>query len=461
MGATEPDAIEALLDLGAQVRVSYDSRRTRLHAKAWLFHRDSGFSTGLVGSSNISAAALLDGCEWNVRLSAVDNRTILDKFIATFDQYWADPAFEPYERERFVEASVYRDAARDALARAVQLRPHPHQEVALAKLASERDHGHMRNLVVAATGTGKTVVAALDYVRLKKQWGGDPTLLFVAHREEILEQSLAKYRAALGDGHFGELLVGKHKAVRGRHVFASIQALHADRLATLAPDAYDVVVVDEFHHAAAESYTRLLDHLTPKVLLGLTATPERTDGKSILPWFDGRVAAELRLWDALDQGLVVPFQYFGVHDGVDLSAVAFSAGRYDLASLEQLYTADHVRANAVLRAIYTTIQRPGQMRALGFCVSVAHAKFMARFFTDKGLPSLAVDSESSDAARAHALQSLRTRRDQGRVRARISSTRASTSRTSTPCCSCARPRARPCSCSSSGAGSVTRRTSRA
>ncbi len=408
MGATEPDAIQELIDLGAQVRVSYDSRRTRLHAKAWLFHRDSGFSTGLVGSSNISAAALLDGCEWNVRLSAVDNRTILDKFIATFDQYWGDPAFEPYDRERFIDAATYRDSARDDLARAVKITPFAHQTDALAKLANERAHGHNRNLVIAATGTGKTVVAALDYVRLKKDWGGDPTLLFIAHREEILAQSLAKYRAALGDGHFGELLVGKHEPRKSRHVFASIQAMHADRLAKLAPDAFDVLVIDEFHHAAADSYTRLLDHLKPKVLLGLTATPERTDGKSILHWFDQRVAAELRLWDALDLGLVVPFQYFGVHDNTDLSTVAFNAGRYDLASLEQLYTADHVRANAVLRAVVNTIKRPDEMRAIGFCVSVAHAKFMARFFTEKGLPSLAVDSESSSADRAHALQSLRT-----------------------------------------------------
>ena len=255
MGATEIEALDALVELGAQVKVSYDARRTRLHAKAWLFHRDTGYSTGIIGSSNLSQAALLDGCEWNVRLSMVDNRTILEKFITTFDQYWSDVAFEPYDRAKFAEAAEYRDPARDLLARAVQIRPFPHQSTALDQLANERAHGHMRNLVVAATGTGKTVVAALDYARLRKELGGDPSLLFIAHREEILQQSLAKYRAALGDGYFGELLVGAHKPRRGRHVFASIQALHKDRLASLRPDAYDVIVVDEFHHAAAESYT--------------------------------------------------------------------------------------------------------------------------------------------------------------------------------------------------------------
>ncbi|MBA3499140.1 MAG: DEAD/DEAH box helicase family protein, partial [Deltaproteobacteria bacterium] len=369
MGATDAVAIEGLLELGANVKVSYDSRRTRLHAKAWLFHRESGFTTGLVGSSNLSAAALLDGCEWNVRLSSVDNASILAKFVTTFGQYWDDAEFEPYEKARFQDATRRRDGDRDALARAIQLRPYPHQQSVLDALEVERSHGHNHNLVVAATGTGKTVIAALDYARLRKG-GADPTLLFVAHRQEILRQSLATYRAAVRDGHFGELLVGDNRPVIGRHVFASIQAMHEKRLATVARDAYDVVVVDEFHHAHGETYRELLSHFQPKILLGLTATPERTDGNSVLEWFDNRIAAELRLWDALDLGLVVPFQYFGIHDATDLSTIDFSGGRYDIASLEQLYTADHVRANAVIRALHDHVRDAKRIRALGFCVSV-------------------------------------------------------------------------------------------
>jgi superfamily II DNA or RNA helicase len=408
MGATEAAAIEELIGLGAEVRVSYDARRTRLHAKAWLFHRESEFSTALVGSSNLSPSAMLDGCEWNVRLSAVDNRVILEKFQTTFEQYWqSTDVFERYDRERFELAVKHRNPAIDALAQAVHLRPYPHQQTALDALAHERARGHHRNLVVAATGTGKTVVAALDYARLRKELGGDPSLLFVAHREEILVQSQACFRAAVRDGHFGELLVGRHKPIAGRHVFAAIQSLHRGRLATLARDAYDVVVIDEFHHAAADSYDALLRHLEPRVLLGLTATPERTDGRSVLAWFDGRIATELRLWDALDLGLVSPFQYFGIHDGTDLSAVDFTKGRYDMAILEKVYTADHVRANVVLRALHEKIQDPFGMRALGFCVSVAHAEFMAEFFNRKGLPSVAVHAETSDVDRRSALDRLR------------------------------------------------------
>jgi superfamily II DNA or RNA helicase/HKD family nuclease len=405
LGASEPEAIEALIAAGARVKVSYDSRRTRLHAKAWLFHRDSGFSTGIVGSSNLSVAAMLDGAEWNVRLAAVDNATILAKFATTFDQYWDDPEFEPYARDRFIDATRRRDESRDALARAVQLRPYPHQQGVLDALAVERSHGHTRNLIVAATGTGKTVIAALDYARLRKDLP-DPSLLFVAHRQEILKQSLATFRAAVRDGHFGELLVGDERPTIGRHVFASIQALHAKRLATLAPDAYDVVIVDEFHHAHGDTYQALLNKLTPKVLIGLTATPERADGESVLHWFGHRIAAELRLWDALDQGLVVPFQYFGIHDGTDLSAIDFSGGRYDIASLEHLYTADHERAKRVLRALYEHVNDVASMRALGFCVSVKHAEFMAAYCSHHGVPAQAVSAETPTHARNEALRKL-------------------------------------------------------
>ncbi len=397
LGATEVEALEALRALGADIRVSYDERRTRLHAKAWLFHRDSGYSTAFVGSSNLSSQALRDGCEWNVRLSQRDNPGLLAKFRTTFEQYWDDPGFEPYERDRFLQSVGRRhDPARDALVHLVRLKALPHQEAVLAALAAERQAGHHRNLVVAATGTGKTVIAALDYARLP----GRPSLLFVAHRDRILDQSLATFRVALRDGSFGEKLTGREKPVLGRHVFASVQSLHADRLRDLAPDAYDVVVVDEFHHAAAPTYDALLEHLQPKLLLGLTATPERTDGKSVLRFFGGRVAAESRLWDALDQELLAPFQYFVVHDGTELQgAWNPRQGRYDLDQLERLYTGDERWAELVLRALVDKVRDPTRMRALGFCVSVAHAEYMAAFFQRKALAAEVVHADTRPADR--------------------------------------------------------------
>ncbi len=291
MGATQRRALDELQGMGAQVRVSYDESRTRLHAKAWLFHRESGFSTGFVGSSNLSAPAILDGLEWNVRLSQVDNGAILDKLRAAFRQYWADPEFRTYDPAEFDDALERRETKRHAHFFQFELFPRPHQQQILDDLEAERDYGHWHNLVVAATGTGKTVVAALDYKRLRTQLERS-RLLFVAHRKEILQQSLTTFQVALSDGSFGEMLRGGEQPVRWEHVFASVQSLTGDRLDQVDPSHFDVIIVDEFHHAAAKTYDDLLSRMKPRVLLGLTATPERTDGQSILHWFGDRIASE-------------------------------------------------------------------------------------------------------------------------------------------------------------------------
>ena len=408
MRATERRALDALAEMGAEVRVSYDTERTRLHAKAWLFHRATGFSTGSVGSSNLSAAAMLDGLEWNVRLSAVDNGPILEKFASTFEQYWADEStFRPYDPAEF-DAAVTR-AERAALAPYLvfDLDPRPHQREILEDLAAERAHGRWRNLVVAATGTGKTIVAALDYKRLRRELPRD-RLLFVAHRREILDQSKKVFEVVLREGGFGEVLVAGKRPDRGTHVFASIQSLGEERLAQLPPDSFDVVIVDEFHHAAAESYERLLAHVRPRVLLGLTATPERADGRSILHHFDGRIASELRLWKALDDGLLSPFQYFGVGCGPDLRGVKWSRGRYEPGALGNVYSADHLFAKRVLQETARKVADVSRMRALGFCVDVAHARLMADVFKRADLPSAAVTADTPAAERAAQLAALRS-----------------------------------------------------
>jgi len=407
MGATERRALDALAEMGAQIRVSYDDARTRLHAKAWLFHRESGTSTGYVGSSNLSAAAMLDGLEWNVRLSTTDNAAILAKFGATFDQYWADESFRPYVPAEFDE--VVQQTKRSALAPYLFLdvRPQPHQAEILEELAAERARGHHKNLVVAATGTGKTIVAALDYKRLRAELPRD-RLLFVAHRREILDQSLKTFQVVLRDGAFGEMLRAGFKPDHWTHVFASVQSLDAGMLREIPRDHFDVVIVDEFHHAAARTYDELLRHLQPRVLLGLTATPERTDGKSILGWFDDRIASELRLWKALDQGLLSPFQYFGIGAAPDASGVKWSAGRYDSSELSNLYTADHLFALRVLQETQKKVRDIQSMRALGFCVDVAHAEFMARFFSERGVRSAAVSAATPSDERAGRLAALRT-----------------------------------------------------
>jgi superfamily II DNA or RNA helicase/HKD family nuclease len=410
-GSTERRALDWLASIGADIKVSYDTRTTRLHAKAWLFERLSGYSTAFIGSSNLTHSAMLDGVEWNVRLAQVSTPDLIEKFRAVFDSYWADPDYESYDPAR--DADRFDGAVRSTTASAptpifhFDLQPWPFQREMLQRLQTERERHHRyRNLVVAATGTGKTLVAAFDYRRLREAVG-NPSLLFVAHRREILSQSLGAYRAVLRDGAFGELFVDGQRPSEGRHVFASVQSLAQIPLAEIRPDAFDVVVVDEFHHAAAPTYERLLNHLRPRVLLGLTATPERTDGQSVLKWFDNRIAVDLRLWDALERGLLCPFQYFGLHDSVDLSGVHWSRRGYDVAALQNLYTGDEARVSLVVQAIEDKIADPAAMRALGFCVSVAHAEFMAREFVRRGLRAVAVSADTHAHDRDAALRDLR------------------------------------------------------
>ncbi len=420
IGATDRHALDRLVrDFGAEVKVNYELRSTRLHAKAWLFRRKSGFDTAYVGSSNLSKAALLDGLEWNVRLSSVATPAVLRKFEATFDAYWNDIAFELYDPDDDGERLD------QALARAggtgltpdvkisvsgLEVRPFPHQQDMLERLRVERQvRGRTRNLLVAATGTGKTVMAALDYRGLRRELGnGNPTLLFVAHRKEILHQSLRIYREVLDDASFGELLYSGKELREGQHVFASVQSLNAQRLEQLAPDRFDIIVIDEFHHATAATYRRVIDHFQPKQLLGLTATPERMDGLNVQDeFFDGHIAAEMRLWEALENDLLCPFHYFGIPDGTDLTNLAWQQGAYADRELDNVYTGNDARARIVVKQIRDKVAAPGAMRALGFCVSKRHAHFMAQFFVKAGFQAVALDSDSSADVRAQALADLR------------------------------------------------------
>ncbi|MCQ9164907.1 DUF3427 domain-containing protein [Arthrobacter sp. STN4] len=418
MGATERRAIDHLANkYGAEVKISYETQSTRLHAKAWLFDRKTGFSTAYVGSSNLSRAAMLDGLEWNVRLSNIGTPALLQKFAITFDSYWEQRAFQDYDPATDaakLDAALQRNGGKLTSAptgyTGLEVEPFLHQVEMLEDLDAERAKGFHRNLIVAATGTGKTVIAAVDYKQLCEAAGRDLSLLFVAHRKEILQQSLTTYRNVMQDGAFGELFVGADKPKQWKHVFASVQSLSAKGIGVLPADRFDVVVIDEFHHSAASTYRKLMEHLQPLELLGLTATPERGDGIHVADlYFDGRTASELRLWDALDADLLVPFHYFGVSDDVDLSHLDWKRGSYDLQQLSGLYTGHSARAAKVVRELQDKVTSTQDMRAIGFCVSVQHARYMAQVFNQAGIASLAVSGQTDDGERALALRRLRDR----------------------------------------------------
>ena len=406
-GSTEAEALDLLAELGAEVRVSYEIGGTRLHAKAWLFHRDSGYSTAYVGSSNLTHSAQVTGLEWNVRVSSARNRPVIEKIAAVFDSYWQQPEFAPYNREQFIEAVGASATAEVTLTLSpIEIRLEPFQERLLEEIALARQQGRHRNLLVSATGTGKTVMAAVDYCRLRRTLKR-ARLLFVAHREEILEQSRRTFAHAMRDANFGELWVGGRRPRDFEHVFASIQSLSASGLADLDPQHFDVVIIDEFHHAAAASYERLLSKLAPVELLGLTATPERSDGLPILHWFDNRIAAELRLWDAIDQHRLTPFAYYGVADNLDLREIPWKRGTgYDVEGLTNLITANDAWARSVLQQFAKHVGRIDRFRTLGFCVSVAHARYMARVFSEHGVRAIAVWADTPDDERRQSLARL-------------------------------------------------------
>lgn len=419
MGATDMKAVEFLDSLpNTEIRVSYDTRRTRLHAKAYIIHRKTGRSIAYVGSSNLSQAALTDGLEWNVKISQQESPHLWEKVCGTFDTYWEDPEFVLYNaesREQLRSALEQERGGEDGGQILVffDIKPYPFQQEILDKLAAERRiHGRNRNLVVAATGTGKTVVAAFDYERFKKQAAGQgehraARLLFVAHREEILKQSLACFRTVLRDRNFGDLLVGDFEPQSIDHLFVSIQSFNARELSTrIPPDFYDFVVVDEFHHAAAPSYQRLLEFVKPAVLLGLTATPERMDELDVLGYFGGHVAAEIRLPDAINRKLLSPFQYFGVTDSVDYSQLRWQRGGYVIEDLDNLVTGNDVRARLIIDKVRQVLLEVRSARGLGFCVSIRHAEYMATVFNRSGIPAAALSANSPATLRSSIQQQL-------------------------------------------------------
>lgn len=415
MRASEAKAVELLQRLGADVRVSYDDTSTRLHAKAWIFHRDSEYGTAYVGSSNLSHAAQTDGLEWNVRIAQAEQPQLHASMVEVFESYFRNhDGFEAFDgselaRKRLANALVERPRAGSSVR--YDLEPRSWQRPILRELIEARSLGQHANLVVAATGTGKTLISAFDY-RDACVGGPPPSLLFVAHRREILDQARRVFRDVLGRETFGELWVDGQPRLDGTHVFASIQSL--TNATDLPRDAFDWVIVDEVHHAAARTYDELLTHLRPRELVGLTATPERADGRLYDAHFPRPYIGNLRVWDAIAQQVLVPFRYFVLDvDGVDLRDAAWRGGYVDTDLSTRLITAADFWVRATVKALGDRIARPETVRALAFCVDKAHARVVAERLTrDAGLTARALTDETQREERRRAKEDLRDGRVQ-------------------------------------------------
>ena len=401
LDVTEPSALRLVSDLEHDRQLYiFQADQIPFHPKAWMFSFADGSGALIVGSSNLSRFALTQSVEWNFRhfdrsdaAPLVAARTAFERLLARpevtpLSQEWV----EKYEAQRIapkpIQSGIPEEPPEDSP------KPHPIQAEAMTALDATRRKGYRAGLVVLATGLGKTFLAAFDSQLSKR-------VLFVAHREEILTQAMAAFRAIRPKARMGRF-GGGEKDFDAEVLFASVQTLsRAPHLSRFTPDAFDYIVVDEFHHAAAATYRRIIDHFTPDFLLGLTATPDRSDGGDLLGLCEENLVYECDLWSGIDRELLSPFRYFGVPDPVEYAQIPWRSGKFDEAALTAA-VATQARAENAL----DQLARRGGRKAIGFCVSRRHADFMAEFSQARGLRAVAVHSGKTSAPRASALKAL-------------------------------------------------------
>ena len=401
MDVTEPVALRRLMDLEGLVDpYIFETRGGSFHPKAWLFRSTDNDGVAIVGSSNLTQTALTNGVEWNLQTGTLpqDWLPVLEAFetllahpsVAKLSYAWID---RYAQRRTSRPLPEFARAVVDESPPEPPPEPHEIQVTALEALARTREHGNRAGLVILATGLGKTWLAAFDSVPFGR-------VLFVAHREEILSQAMATFRQIRPEAQFGRY-TGTAKE-EGDIVFASIQTIgRSHHLSKFKRDEFDYIVVDEFHHAAAASYRLLLEHFTPQFLLGLTATPERTDGGDLLSLCGENLVFRCDLFEGVNSGKLVPFHYFGVPDSVDYQQIPWRSSRFDEEALT-LALATKVRAQNAL----DQFNKHRQGSAIGFCCSVRHANFMSDFFAENGIRSASVHSGEGASPRTSSLEAL-------------------------------------------------------
>lgn len=400
LGITQPSALYLIKHkLGEQVDLRFYNEKNRsFHPKSYMFHYND-YSELYIGSSNISRSALTSGIEWNYRFSNKTDPINYEKFYNTFVDLFEnhsividDEELKKYSKN-WHRPAVSKDLDRYDLqddketSNQIPLfEPRGAQIEALCALENTRAEGARRALIQAATGVGKTYLAAFDSKNYER-------VLFVAHREEILKQAAESFKNVRDSDDYG-FFNGDSKCTEKSVIFASVATLGRVEYLNenyFAPDYFTYVVIDEFHHAVNEQYQRIVDYFKPKFLLGLTATPERMDGKNIYEICDYNVPYEISLKEAINKGMLVPFHYYGIFDETDYSKLHIVRGRYDEKELNETYIGNVRR----YELIYKYYCKYGSRQALGFCCSREHAREMAKEFSKRGIPSVAVFSDAS------------------------------------------------------------------
>lgn len=384
LNITEPNALYLLkFELGdnLDIRVYKDFNRS-FHPKTYIFEYKNGVGDVIIGSSNISKTALTYGIEWNYKISnnKDDFETIIDEFNLLYEQE-SKPVSIQFLRDynKNWRKTIYSEVKTPSL---TDIQPINFQIPALYELNQTREEGYKKAMVVAATGLGKTYLTVFDSMGYKK-------VLFVAHREEILIQSEKSYKKVdknLNTGFF----IGNKKEKNSDVIFATIQTLGKDKYLNrdyFKKDYFDYIIIDEFHHAAADSYKKLIEYFQPKFLLGVTATPYRTDNKDIYKLCDYNIAYECDLKTGINNSWLVPFKYFGIYDDVDYSEISWRNGKYDLNELENAIMISKRTEN-----IITKYRSYHQGKTVAFCASIKHADYMAKEFNHYNIKSIALHS---------------------------------------------------------------------
>lgn len=399
LGITQPSALYLIKHkLGEQVDLRFYNEKNRsFHPKSYMFHYKD-YSTIYIGSSNISKSALTSGIEWNYRFSSKTDSHNYEKFYNTFLDLFEhhsividDDELKRYSKN-WHRPAVSKDLDRydlqddETTNNLALFEPRGAQIEALCALENTRAEGAGRALVQAATGVGKTYLAAFDSKEYER-------VLFVAHREEILKQAAQSFKNVRNSDDYG-FFDGESKCTDKSMIFASVATLGRSEYLNnkyFASDYFNYIVIDEFHHAVNDQYQRIVNYFKPQFLLGLTATPERMDGRNIYEICDYNVPYEISLKEAINKGMLVPFHYYGIFDDTDYSKLHIVRGRYDEKELNETYIGNVHR----YELIYKYYCKYGSRQALGFCCSKEHAREMAREFSSRGIPSVAVFSDAS------------------------------------------------------------------
>lgn len=425
MGATDVEALKLLFKLpNTEVKVCFNSSQTRLHAKAYIFRRKSRFGSAYIGSANLSSQALTSGLEWTVKIAQQEIPHLWERSIVEFDSCWNDENFEictekdidrirvALNNNRVSFVSNKKSSSDESLRSYVTIHPHSYQKKMVEELAAERKLGKFRHLIASATGTGKTVVAAFDYAYRAKELNTNPKLLFLAHRKDIVEQAREKYRMVLQQPLFGALVSesDSFSSQSAGQVFCTVQSWATHIAKHLPYDYFDMIVLDECHHAAAASYQDILNHYYLAIeegktdLLGLSATPFRADGKDIRADFGGDFTHELSLSEAIEHGHIVPFTYFGVDDDVDYSDVNWGQGERE--QLDQILHRNGKHLQNVHQILLEHVADISTLRAVGFCAGLKHARAACDYFNEKGIKSIVLSGESSNDVRDKAMNDI-------------------------------------------------------